>query len=403
MAFPETTRPDRRPGPRATTADAALLRRADAAGQRLFRELVVRRITWSAVMEASRLIAVDVVGVSLRATGCDHPPPCEMLHCFDRLEMKAMVGNHGARLPGIVLAAGAGVGGRVLQGGEPIMVPDFAGAVTDPGLVEVVAGEEGLGGVLAVPLSVGGEVRGVMHAGLRRAGEFGPGAVEALRRLCAYGGAALAAATDRLRVEEVAAARERRRLARTLHDDLGQALFGIGVAARMARESAASGRDDTLTRLHQVEQQALRASAMLRSTLRSLDDPGGPTGVLAVTLREDVAAFMNRTGVPAHLVLMGDPVPLDGVREGLAIRVVREGLRNAERHADPTEIVVTASFTPEGVELAVMDDGSGPQASRDDGSGLRALADEVARVGGDLRLGANEDLGATLRARIPAA
>ena len=63
--------------PVAETSDANLLRRADAAGQRLFRELVVSRIAWATVSEVTRLIAVDVVGFSLRATGCAHPQPCQ--------------------------------------------------------------------------------------------------------------------------------------------------------------------------------------------------------------------------------------------------------------------------------------------------------------------------------------
>ncbi len=110
---------------RAAAADINLLRRADAAGQRLFRELVVSRIAWSTVSEASRLIAVDVVAFSLRAPGCAHPPPCNLHHCLSRLEMKAVLGNRGPRLPGLKLASGGGVGGRVLATGKPVEVPTY--------------------------------------------------------------------------------------------------------------------------------------------------------------------------------------------------------------------------------------------------------------------------------------
>ena len=62
--------------------------------------------------EASRLIAVDVVGFSLRATGCSHPQPCHLHHCFDRLEMKAVLGNRGPRITGLRLPpARASAGG----------------------------------------------------------------------------------------------------------------------------------------------------------------------------------------------------------------------------------------------------------------------------------------------------
>lgn len=385
----------------ARTADASLMRRADAAGKRLFRELVVSRIAWATVSEASRLVAVDVVGVSLRAAGCAHPQPCTLLHCLDRLEMKAVLGNRGPRLPGLRLAGGVGVGGRVLESGRPLAVDAFAEAGGGDAEVDEVAREEGLQAVLGIPVSFGGEVRGVLHAALRRPGPFPPAAVDALTRLCTYAGAALAAARDRARVEEVAALRERRRLARALHDELGHHLFGIGIAARLARESAASGRHDVLTRLHGLEREIAGATASLRATLRSLDTPASPAGALAVKLREDAAAFTDRTGAAAHLLVIGDTVPLDPARLDLLVRVAQEGLRNVERHAEASEVILTLCFGPGWVEVVVQDDGARPVAGRGDGLGLGMLREEVARVGGELRLARGEDAGSTLRGRLP--
>ena len=103
--------------------------------------------------------------------------------------------------------------------------------------------------------------------------------------------------------------RERRRLARALHDDFGQRLFGIGVSAQLAHSSAAAGRPDLLAHLAGLEQQIAGASAQLRSTLRALDRPAAPAGAVAVKLREDAAAFSARTAVPAHLLVLGDPAP----------------------------------------------------------------------------------------------
>jgi LuxR family transcriptional regulator, regulator of acetate metabolism len=386
----------------ARAADISLLRRADAAGQRLFRELVVSRIAWRAVSEASRLIAVDVVAFSLRCTGCSHPQPCHLHHCFDRLEMRAVLGNRGPRLPGLRLAAGTGVGGRVLETGGPVEVTAYSLAEDDPELLSVVADEEGILSMVGVPVSFGGEVRGVLHAGLRHDGGFGPAAIEALSRLCTYAGAALAAASDRLRVEEVAALRERRRLARALHDELGQRLFGIGVTSSLARASAAAGRADLVSHLAGLETQIAGASAALRSTLRSLDRPSAPAGALAVKLREDAASFSARTGVAAHLLVLGEPEPIDEAREDLLVRVAREGLRNVERHAGAHEVVVTIAFAPGSIELVVQDDGVGVTgAGPVNGVGLGMLREEIARLGGDARLARNEDAGSTMRTRLP--
>ncbi len=369
-------------GPRA--ADINLLRRADAAGQRLFRQLVASRIAWSTVSETSRLVAVDVVGVSLRATGCAHEQPCHLHHCFDRLEMTAVLGNRGRRITGARLP---------LDG-------------CDEALAALAGDEEGLGALIGVPISFGGEVRGVLHCGLRHDGPFGDGVVEALRRVCTYAGAALAAARDRARVEEVAANRERRRLARALHDEFGQRLFTIGMTAQKARASARSGAADLVTHLSGLEQQIAGASAAFRATLRSLDRPAAPGGALAVTLREDAAAFTHRTGVPAHLLVIGEPRELDGAREELLVRVAQEGLRNVERHAGATEVVLTLAMSADAVELVIHDDGVGVRGAAPvggSGLGLGMLREQVARLGGDARLARGEDGGSTMRARIPLA
>lgn len=387
------------------SANLNLLRRADAAGQRLFRELVASRIAWATAGEVSRLIAVDLVGVSLRVADCEHPSPCLMESCNSQLQMCAMLGNRTPRLPGLRLAAGVGVGGRVLDTGRVVSVTDYhrdVPAARD--LLELTARDEGIGAMVCIPISFGGLVRGVLHAGLRHLGQFGPGPVEAMGRVATYAGAALAAAGDRARVEEVAALRERRRLTRVLHDDFAQRLFSIGVGARVARERAVTGHPDLMTQLLRVEQEVATASAALRATMRNLDTPDRPASALAVTLREDVGAFQRRTAIPTHLIVLGDSPAIEGGRTDALVRAVREGLRNVERHAEASEVIVTLCADREAAEVSIQDDGVATHGrSPGTGLGLRNLHDEVERLGGGLRLTHNEDVGTTLRVWLPVA
>jgi len=382
---------------------AGRLHRADAAGQRLFRELVVSRIAWGTVREASTLVASDVVAFSLRATGCTHPPPCQLRQCFDRLQVRAVLGNRGARLPSLTMPSGVGAGGRVLADGRAAEIRDYRDEPDLPEpLREIVADAEGLRAVLALPISLGGEVQAVLHVGLRRPGPMPEYVAEVLGRLCGYAGAALAAAYDRARVEAVAAARERRRLARRLHDEFGQALFGISVSARLARESTVSGGENLVNHLNRLEQELGRTSALLRTTLRSLDGSPTPAEALTVALQEEVGSFSARTGVPAHLVVLGELAASTEQLDALVLRVLREGLRNVERHAEASEVIVTLCLEAASLEVVVQDDGVGPGPRIGEGSsGLPTLRAEVQRVGGTLRLTGNEDMGATLRATVP--
>lgn len=197
--------------------------------------------------------------------------------------------------------------------------------------------------------------------------------------------------------------RERRRLTRVLHDDFAQRLFSIGVGARVARERAATGHPDLMTQLMRLEQEIATAGAALRTTMRTLDHPETPASALAVTLREDTGAFERRTGIAAHLIVLGEAPPIEAGRRDALVRTAREGLRNVERHARASEVVVTLCVDDRVAEVAVQDDGDGPRdGSTGTGLGLRGLRDEIARLGGGLRLSRNDDVGATLRVWVPA-
>ena len=386
------------PAPRTTSCVVR-----DAAGQRLFRELVGKRIAWATVTEVRRLIAVYVVAVSLPARV--RSPTALQARALPRQPPR----EGGAGQPGVPLArARIPPRDRRRRPGArdgPCLLArrDYLDAPFDRELIDVAAREEGIGALLAVPICFAGVVRGVLHAGLRRNGAFGPEVAEALSRVATYAGAALAAAADRARVEELARLRERRRLVRALHDDLGQHLFSVGVQARRARESAVTGHADHISHLHELRAQVTQASGALRSTLNALTPVQTPGSTLAVMLSEDVAAFQRRTCLPAHLIVLGELAPVEADKAELLARIVGEGLRNVERHAHASEVVVTLRVDAFSAELTVQDDGIGPPGTGGSGGrlGLATLREDVARLRGELRLTSNDDPGATLRAWLP--
>lgn len=142
-----------------------------------------------------------------------------------------------------------------------------------------------------------GGVRALAMLGNQRPRAWAEGPVQAAA-LCRVGEVALTAAEHRTRAAEVAVLRERRRLAREMHDTVGQLLFGAGAATRAARESAATNRADVLERLVQAEQAIGRANAALRHAMRSLDAPRGSGAALPVSLQDAVDAFRHRTASP---------------------------------------------------------------------------------------------------------
>jgi len=370
-------------------------RQADRAGQRLFRELVPSDVCWATAREARQLVGADLVAVLMPIVSCAHPPPCEFLYCRRALAVKAILGNRNPDFPGRRFATDAGVAAQIIDG-HPVVLK----IGSDADSLTVAIEGEGLVAAVALPVLVGDLIGAVLLVGSRGAATWGADHIEMLGRLGVFAGSALGAAREHSRAEEVAVIRERRRMANELHDTVGQLLYGIGVAARLARESASTGRADLVGRLQALEQQIGRTTGALRHALRSLDGASGARAALVVSMNEAIEAFRHRTGIACQLLVLGESRGVGIEREQLLLRVASEGLRNVERHSRAREVVVSLSFEPQLIVVAIQDDGAGPCTDGTDGTGLglARLREECRVRGGELVLLDNEDGGATLRA-----
>jgi signal transduction histidine kinase len=193
-----------------------------------------------------------------------------------------------------------------------------------------------------------------------------------------------------------AADEERRRVERNIHDGAQQRLVAMAVALRMARERA----DD-----------ASELSEMLTSAER---DVRAAIDELRTLARGIHPAILSEAGLQAALESLADhaPVPvlvaadLDGrlppVVEATAYFVAAEALTNACKHADASEVTLSASVRNGWLQVSVADDGIGG-ADPDRGSGLRGLLDRVAALGGRLRIDAGGGGGTRVTAEIPCA
>lgn len=363
----------------------------ERAGRRLLGAADPDAVAWAMVTELHRLVDADLVAVLACAPDCSHTDGCDRPECRRRLRVRASVGNRTSDFAGATFDARAGW---------------LAGVVdAPPGSVRTAGPDapEGLGRVATFPMRDEHGPRALALLGRRGDATWEPPTLERATALCRVGEVALVAAEHRTRAAEVAVLRERRRLAREMHDTVGQLLFGAGAATRAARESAATNRADVLERLVQAEQAIGRANSALRHAMRSLDAPRGSGAALPVSLQDAVDAFRHRTGIAAGVVLVGARRPLETTSEHLLLRVVAEGLRNAERHSGAREVMVTLSFEPGAVAVSVQDDGGGPGGAGTEptGLGLDTLRGECRASGGDLTLSGDAD-GATLRAWMAA-
>ncbi len=314
-----------------------------------------------------------------------------------------LAGNRTDSLQDLAVPLGQGVGGRVLASGAPVQVSDYVTASSITHHFDGMVRREAMSAMLAVPiLDERRSTVAVAYAALRGPGEFGDVALGAMEGVAREAARALRLA-DRAETGRVGAvAAERQRMQASLHDSVGAMLFSIGAQVRDLRTTLP---DNPLlrTRLGRLESDVSAASLALRESLLALSE-SSPERALPIELSEHCRSFEARTGVPARLVQLGDVAPLDAERTTLLISAVREGLLNAEKHADAATVVVSLGMVDGGVQVAVADDGcpsGGPDNPDGAGLGVRMLVERAARLGGRVSLVHDEDGGTTLRILLP--
>ena len=196
--------------------------------------------------------------------------------------------------------------------------------------------------------------------------------------------------------------RERRRIARDLHDGVVQDLAGASftLAAVSDEFSHDPGRSATLRGVAAAVRQSIRS---LRSLLVEIYPPNLHTEGLAAALA-DLLATTPGSGLQTSLSV---PERLELPEEDASLlwRVAQEAVRNARQHAGATRLSVRVSQQPDVVTLEVEDDGVGFSASApaaDGHVGLRMLRDLVEEHGGRLAVRSSPEAGTTLRLEVPA-
>jgi signal transduction histidine kinase len=196
----------------------------------------------------------------------------------------------------------------------------------------------------------------------------------------------------------IAAAAERTRIARDLHDIVSHSL---SVVITLADAAAVVGRADpargaeAMTDASEVAREALADLRAMLGVLRT-DEPAG--GLAPQPGLGDLGPLVERiraTGLPVDLTVEGTPFPLGAATELTMYRIVQEALTNTLRHATARHAAVTIVYDRPQVRLRVADDGPAWAADpeRADGGhrghGIDGMRERAALHGGTLRAGPN--------------
>ena len=277
--------------------------------------------------------------------------------------------------------------------------------VDDPEVDQAAARRIGMSTALIVPLIVRDRAIGVISAVDKQ--QAGPRFTEDDLRLGEAFAARAAIAVDlservtrdALRRAVEAQELERRRLARELHDEIGQDLTSLLLGLKTIDEAGSGGKlKEATANMRELVVTALQDVRRLAVELRpkALDDFG-----LVPAIERLASTFEEQTGMTVQLEdrLLGNRLP--GEVETALYRIVQEALTNVVKHAHAQHVSILLTLKEGSVAAIIEDDGSGfDPGARTEGLGLIGIRERLDLLGGHLVIESTR-AGTTLVAEVP--
>ena len=195
---------------------------------------------------------------------------------------------------------------------------------------------------------------------------------------------------------------EKARIAREVHDELGQMLTVLKLETSMCELAYASLDPGLQERLNSMKRLIAQLFQLVRDVATALRPPILDAGI-GSAIEWQARRFEARTQIPC-LVQVPEQVPAlsDGKAVGL-FRILQEALTNVMRHAQAHTVDIALEVEEDWLALSISDDGrgfvvgNGPSTS----FGLVGMRERVLMLGGELQLHSEPGQGTTLRVRVP--
>lgn len=203
-----------------------------------------------------------------------------------------------------------------------------------------------------------------------------------------------------LQTEEWAAARERVRIARDIHDTVGHKLTALLVQMQVARKL--SRLDSSRSEQAYLECEDLIRSALqeLRLSVRAIRDESITSTSLNENLTSLAEEFTKFAKVHTVFEVEGTPIALPGELQLTAYRIVQESLTNAQKHGHATNVVILLAYAETGFSLSIRNDGELP-AELKPGFGLMNLQERVKEWNGEVHFVMDQKTGFAVEVMFP--
>jgi PAS domain S-box-containing protein len=211
----------------------------------------------------------------------------------------------------------------------------------------------------------------------------------------------LTAHQDRLKEDD------RRRIAREIHDELGQTLLALRLDVSTLATRTAQAHPRLNQRVRDVLQQLDATVKSVRSIINNLRPAVLDLG-LAAAIEWQVNEFRRRSGIACELVLDADECVLDDLRATTLFRILQESLTNVIRHAKATHVLVELRQEGDRLAMRITDNGIGIGTADEaryttDTFGLVGMRERIHALNGEFQIASTSGRGTALTIYIPLA
>lgn len=198
--------------------------------------------------------------------------------------------------------------------------------------------------------------------------------------------------------------RERARIAKDIHDDLGTSLTHITLLGELVEQELAAP-ERVLTHARTLSQTARQLMGALDETVWAVTPSNDTLAHLLDYSGQFAAGFLHAAGMRCRVdfPLHADDRPISAEARHHLFMVVKEALHNVVKHSGATTVSLSAAITPQALRLTVVDDGQGFSGVAADAraDGLRNMRQRLAEIGGTCDIASEPGRGTTVSIEFP--
>jgi len=209
----------------------------------------------------------------------------------------------------------------------------------------------------------------------------------------------LAEKRELLRLQMYAQEEERHKLARLLHDDMGQSLTSLqAYAAAVGKSQLDEQAHDGIQHIREITHHIQDA---VRNQLRDLRPASLDRLGLCATLEDMLEKFAQREGVACDFVCEQQLLALSDEQNIHLFRIVQEALTNVSKYAQASHISLHSHICDDTLFMTICDDGCGMGEGREDGLGLLGMRERAELLHGTIAIESAPGQGVRIDVQIP--